>query len=293
VIRAAVVLAACMVGLGPASARAEPPSPGAQHGVYEECAPSHRGCLARLDQIARGGFKVVLNYTQWSGSTRQIRRYARRAAADGLELIWPLNAPAWRGRGHLRATYPELRHECRCATDRGLLRFAVRLARSESATWGYYVGDQLDPGERARIRTLAKRVRALDDARPLLLVAFGGDCVVRRIGAFAPFVDVLGVDSYPYGQGGDAAQVGDDAAALSRVAADSGRRSAMVLQSFSFHQYFPSRRPRWPTREEMRRMRDLALAHNPGLVLWYSYYDVKRADRPGKRWRRLIDAAFG
>ena len=67
------------------------------YGVYESCEPS-RGhfCLDRLQQIANGGFKLVLNYDSVAGSAAQLLAYANQAEAVGVKLIWAINAPRFR-----------------------------------------------------------------------------------------------------------------------------------------------------------------------------------------------------
>jgi hypothetical protein len=280
-------LIVCVVMAAPAAAL--PPQ-----GVYEECPPSHEGCLGRLDQIARGGFKLVLNYTQWEGDARAQLRYARRAHRLGLQLIWPLNDPVWAGHGSVRSRYPFLRHGCRCASDRGAVRYGLRLARGRRATWGYYVGDQAPASRAAAIHALSRRVHRFDPGRKTLYVALENG--VTRGANLRPFreaADYLGADSYPVGLGRPLSDVTAALEAADAIAAESGRKPVAALQAFSWHLYFKGLEPRWPTRRQMRAMRDLALAHNPDVLLWYSYFDVKRADRPGRRWVDLLRAAFG
>ena len=76
-----------------------------------------------------------------------------------------------------------------------------------------------------------------------------------------------------------------------------GRRTAMVLQAFSWGLYPEAGgkfEPAWPSRASMRRMRDLAVREGRlQLLLWYSYFDIQRSSAPGRRWRDLVAAAFG
>src|SRR5271166_4595866 len=59
---------------------------GIPQGVYEDCAPAdgEARCLARLHQIAAGGFTLVVDYSQFYGSSGSEVDYARTASALGL-----------------------------------------------------------------------------------------------------------------------------------------------------------------------------------------------------------------
>ena len=70
----------------------------------------------------------------------------------------------------------------------------------------------------------------------------------------------------------------------------------MVLQAFSWEQYYPSvyGGAPFPTRGEMQRMRDLAITHGqPGMLLWYAYNDVLESSDPAGNWANVRAAAFG
>jgi hypothetical protein len=85
--------------------------------------------------------------------------------------------------------------------------------------------------------------------------------------------------------------------AVRAVANAHQRRSAMVLQAFNWSSYpnaghWPA--PRWPTGEEMRQMRDLAVrTADPSLILWYSFFDIHSSAAFWSHWRDLVWAAFG
>ena len=69
----------------------------------------------------------------------------------------------------------------------------------------------------------------------------------------------------------------------------------MVLQAFSWDQYYPSVYPgaRFPSRAEMQKMRDLAISHGqPGMLFWYSYNDVMESGDPHGIWTDVREAAF-
>lgn len=68
----------------------------------------------------------------------------------------------------------------------------------------------------------------------------------------------------------------------------------MVLQAFSWSQYRPAAAPpSYPDVRRLRAMRDAAIRNaDPSLILWYSYQDILRSDRPRMRWQQLVRAAF-
>jgi hypothetical protein len=265
-------------------------------GVYEQCRPGQDACLRRLEAIRSAGFSAVLNYMQWYASPAELQRYAGRAEELGLSLIYPLNAPQWRGHGSLLTTYRDLTLNCPCTDDDGFAAWAISLVRNEPSTWGWYIGDEVDAAELPAVQTLGARVRELDASHPQLYISYenastNGDNL-RPFGAVADFV---GSDYYPIGTPFGVDATGDIAAQVQRIADAGARRSAVVLQAFSWDQYPHSAQivPRWPTRAEMARQRDLALARaRPGLILWYSFFDVARSDEPARRLDDLAQAAF-
>src|SRR4051794_22524247 len=120
-------------------------------GVYEECAPAKamETCVEHLARLGAAGFRAVLNYDVWDASREDINAYAEAAHAAGVEIIWPFNNRPWREGGGLAAAYPALAARCGCDPDTGLVEAALRVVRSFPATWGYYVGDEVDPAEAA------------------------------------------------------------------------------------------------------------------------------------------------
>ena len=63
----------------------------------------------------------------------------------------------------------------------------------------------------------------------------------------------------------------------------------MVLQAFSWAQYYPETYPGapFPSRAEMQKMRDLAITHGePGMLLWYAYNDILDSANPKSTGRR-------
>lgn len=264
-------------------------------GIYEGCPPREERCLRRLDEMASAGFQLALNYRQWRGTAEDLRRYADHAEARGMQVIWPLSDEVWRDGSDLRREHPQLARGCRCRDRDGFVRFAIDLVKDHPATWGYYVGDEVRPADEPDVARLADEVRRLDPRHPRLYVArenakTGG----RNLRPFARDAEFVGADSYPVGRGQPLSTVARVAETVASIARRARRRSALVLQAFSWDQYEPGRHPgaRFPSASEMRRMRDLALeAGDPDLILWYSLQDVKRSPAPGRHRRDLESAA--
>ncbi|MGC1852012.1 MAG: hypothetical protein WA687_06195 [Solirubrobacterales bacterium] len=272
-------------------ARASPPPAIPRQGLYEGCAPGPAldTCIAHLTRIRAAGFDYVLNYSSWYASPEEVLRYANAAAMLGLQLIWPLNHQAWRGLDSLSATYPDMTGGRPELSNRDFAALAIALVVNHPATWGFYVGDEVAPTEAASVAALSAVVRRLAPDRPQLYVARPGAALLEP---FASFVDLAGIDAYPIGSGDPSVR---QAARTARaVAAGAGVAAAMVLQAFSWSQYRPTAAPAgYPTARNLRKMRDAAIRNGePSLILWYSYQDILRSDRPQQRWCELVWAAF-
>ncbi len=62
------------------------PSPTDGFGLYEDGSPSKGEVCAQLAQMARSGFKLVMNYSQLSGTIDEQLRYAYQAKLLGMKL---------------------------------------------------------------------------------------------------------------------------------------------------------------------------------------------------------------
>ncbi len=294
---ALVVLA---LAAAPATASAMDAQSLPPQGVYEQCGPSLSGeaeCLSRLDQIRDTGFDVVLNYTLWYASAQQVTNYIDHAHALGMKVIIPLNYKAWRdGVTSLKTSYSRLAPTCGCSDNAGFTSYAIGLVKDRPGTWGYYIGDENDAGSSGLVRSLGDRVKAIDPAHPNLYIAFANQGLsVSNLTPYASAADLVGVDYYPIGTPDSASGLGPIAAGAQGLADGAGKQSAVVLQAFSWDQYPHSAAitPRWPSADEMRLMRDQAMANSdPNLVLWYSYNDVMRSDDPSGHLADLKRAAF-
>lgn len=303
---AAIVLIASVLGwlLPPADAEGGARAPLPPQGLYEGCAPrTGEACISHLAAIRAAGFRYVLNYSSWYGSPAEVLRYADAAATLGLQLIWPLNHPAWRALESLDATYTTLLAEPvfaesatatpdlaqRSGPDKALIATAIDLVAQHPATWGFYIGDELPREEVDRVAALSATVRALAPGKPQLYIARPG---AARLRPFARIADVAGADVYPIGSGDP--PVARAARTAEAVTAEAETHTAMVLQAFSWSQYRPrSGSAHYPSFRTLVAMRDAAIQNaHPTMILWYSYQDILRSDNPEQRWRDLTHAAF-
>lgn len=268
-------------------------------GLYEECEPVNQAqCGSELSQMGGAGFQLALNYSAWYGDAAAVQAYASEAQAAGIKIIWPIDYAAWRDPGtatSLLSTYKMLAPDCGCSNNSSFVQYAINLVRNLPATWGYYVGDELDPSQASADAALASQVRSLDPNHQLLYVGMGSATTTgSNLQPFESIANVVGADIYPIGGGGTAQSVAPVASAVQQLSQQNRTASAMVLQAFDWSEYpaTPSSAPTWPTESEMQQMRDEALAINPSMILWYSIYDVLRSDNPAGHWQDLVTAAF-
>jgi len=289
---------ACLASLSlratAASAASLPPQ-----GIYEECAPSdQQQCAGELAQISRAGFQLVVNYTAWEGTASDLQTYAATAAADHLQVIWPVDAPAWTDSPlatSLIQAYPALAASCGCVNNQGFINYVVGLVKTFPATWGYYVGDEDGPSQALPVSLLSLSVRTLDPSHQTLYVGQSGPSVYSQLRLFQTDASYLGADVYPVGTGAPLSVVSDAASQLQTLAAPIHRNSVMVLQAFSWAEYpaemnLPA--AQFPTESDLLTMRNDALAANPSMILWYNLHDIQRSDNPAQHWSDLVQAAF-
>jgi hypothetical protein len=267
-------------------------------GVYEYCAP-FRGqtCFDRLQQIAAGGFRLVMNYEQMKGDATQEILYANQAQSVGIKIIWALDNPVFWNGTDLRTYYPDLAATCHCYNNVSFIRYFVNLVKNHTATWGYYIGDEVEPVNHAQLKAFSDLVHEADPVHPRLFVTYN----VQKLAVFADSADVLAEDYYPIGEPDET--VSGTGAVAHNVQSLADRHkvaSGMVLQAHSLGEYpsyadlcspFPSCMP-YPTVSQMRQMHDLVLQNShPRLVLWYSFFDMLKSDNPPQRWSNHISAA--
>src|SRR5579883_1154970 len=280
------------------------PSQPVSQGLYESCSPSQGAiCLTRLEQMAAAGFTLVINYHQLDGSAAQELAYAQKAHELGMKIIWDMDDPVFRNAGNLLQQYQMLAATCNCSDDAGFIRYYIDLVKNLPATWGYYIGDEVQSADQPRLKAFSDYVRGLDPSHPRLIVqgAISAQSARDNLTPFASSADVLGVDFYPVGADDMSIDAtGSVAQAVQTVADQYNKQSAMVLQAFSWSQYpassgvcspYPSCAP-FPTEEQMSQMFNATIQNStPTLILWYSYYNVIQSNNPRQNWNNLIQAA--
>ena len=193
---------------------------------------------------------------------------------------------------------------CNCSDNTGFITYFINLVKNLPGTWGYYVGDEVDPGNHRKLKAFTDLVKQIDPMHPRLFVGCGqcensGSSYTEALIPMVDTTDVVGLDYYPVGADYvPIANTGKAANAVQTVANQYGKDSAMVLQSFSLAEYKEHTCSSWPscalfpTYDQMRLMRDLTLRNShPRLVLWYSYFDILKSDNPSAHWADLVAAA--
>ena len=286
-------LAVSLLGAAPAQAALPP------QGIYDQCAPNSTtlDCGERLQTMADAGFETVLNYTAWYGSAEEVQEFADQAAAAGIKVIWPLNAHAWRDGTDLVDYYEFLGPDCGCDTNAEFKQFALGLVKDHPATWGFYVGDELLPTSEnvSQVAALSNEVEQIAPGKPTLFVQLPRADLAGGLEPFLGATDVGATDYYPIGLEPSLKRFPSIAAGNRAITSNHGKGSGMVLQAFSWAQYYPETYPSapFPTRSEMLKMRDLAITHGqPGMLLWYAYNDVLETADPAGHWADVRAAAF-
>jgi len=286
--------------LGASVGGASPPQ-----GLFEDCAgdDGQARCISRMRMMAAGGFRLLVNYSQFYGSAADQLDDAATAAQLGMRVIWNFSEPAFYDGTDLSAHFPSLAKTCACTDNTGFLAYVVGLVKPLPATWGYYVADEAPLAARDRVRALTQALRRLDPTHPTLLVSIGDPSPAlasAHLEPFAQLADVLGADYYPIGAHEPVESVARVAANVAAVASRHRKRTAAIVQSFSWGQY-PDQTTvctplpacaRYPTLAEMRAMRDLAVKNeHPVMILWYSFFDIMRSNNPERHWTDLLQAS--
>jgi len=281
------------------------------YGMFEGCPPRSPSCLAHLTTIRQGGFTYVVNYAIFMGSSEAIHAYANRAAQLHMHLIISFAEPSLLNGtpDTLAKTFPETWQACQCATRQAFIRFLVILVKHLPAKsiWGYYLADEPSVLDLSAVIDLANFIHQLDPDLPRLLVVNSDETL--RLFAQSSLVSMIGRDYYPVGRLQDRESsiksVVSVAHTLQEVATKAGVQSAIVLQAFSLAQRASgptdpytqlceqTHQCTFPTIQEMREMRDLALhSASLSLMLWYSYpyLIAPKADHPKLRWQAVIHA---
>lgn len=275
-------------------------------GVYEEVRTSLGSGVwqPRLNAIAAGGFKLVLNYDTPFGHTSDIIAYINGAASVGLKVIVALGDPAiWRDNTYA-TTYPLLYADAgNPATGTAFMQYLVNQVKALPGVWGYYVSDENVAADHAVWSPYAASVKAADPLHPRLAIGGAGGTGAQNfyLGNTLYFdqVEVGGDDYYPIGDAGAySATTAQIASGIQSFCTSKGLGSAMVLQAQSWQQYYPPARctsypdcAPWPGYNDMRASVVTALSNmKPRLILWYSYFDAVSANAPAGQFTAMSSA---
>jgi hypothetical protein len=241
-------------------------------GIYDACSVSEPktmalpDCADRLAALHQGGFQVVLNYWSDSMSLEDNLTYAAEAQAQGMRVIWNLS-------------------DYRSNNAIGPKLDLVRATMSLPVTWGYYLGDEVRPQNRAQVAQVSGAVRSMT-RRPLLYVSRPNPSLLKP---FRKLADYVGPDDYPYGPWDP------PVCQTSRWVTGATRNPVMVLQAYSWSIDFPGFQADWPSAGQMREMRNQATrCGDPKLVMWFCFHCITDYNpNPDDYWRQLAWAANG
>lgn len=265
------------------------------YGIYESCNPSDSAaCLSHLNIMAAAGFKLVINYGEMYGGASFQQAYLDHAQSVGMKVIVGLTNPTFYNGKNLRSHFPALAKTCNCTNNHGFIQYVVNLVKNHPAVWGYYIGDEVEPGDHDKMKgALADVIRQLDPKHPRLFIDNPGHATATWHGN-SPFFDtaeVIGSDFYPIR--GDLSgyptidQTGAVASGVQAYANAYGEDSAIVLQAFSYSEYHIPHTP-YPTAGQMESMLSQTLANShPRIVLWYSYDDTMSYNHAMQHWNDL------
>jgi len=242
---------------------------------------------AVLGDLGNSPFRILINYAGPESPPDAQRRYLDLLRKHGLYEIYSLKdyyakgvwgrSPFLRGRG-----------------EQAALAEDVKRLRVHPAILGWYISDEELHAK--MVRQHHQWVHAADPSRFTLTLVNQPDA--SEIAAFLESGDVLAIDAYPIGNGGQITDVAAYVDAL--VAATKNERPAWcVVQAYGGYMYrrdFRDRpgatvpldamrtRGRAPTPREMRAMTFLALTHGATGIVFYYYKDIKMAFDHEQRW---------
>jgi hypothetical protein len=278
-------------------------------GIYQDCNLDGQSCsglpedtaISQLQQIASGGFTLVLNYSSLWGTPAQLATYAAAANTYGVNIIWSFDDPdfatyAGKSGNYLINDYSELGAACKCTTNKAFIEYVIGLVSKFPATYGYSLADEPVNTTGAQVRTLYNIVHAADPKHDTIINATFDDLSVVTLSNLQKnldpfyFADVLGTDYYPYDTGAPISYTAPAAKDTQTIATNNGKKSEFILQASAW-QEDPSvcQGPcLYPTVSIMQTMLDDAAANmNPAFFLWFSYYDTVTLGQ----WQNLLTAA--
>ncbi len=142
------------------------------YGIYESCSSkASADCLSHLNIMAAAGFKLVINYSEMYGDASFQQAYLDHAQSVGMKVIVGLSNPTFYNGKDLRSNFPALAKTCNCTNNHGFIQYVVNLVKNHPAVWGYYIGDEVDPGDHDKMKSaLADVVHQIDPKHPRLFI---------------------------------------------------------------------------------------------------------------------------
>lgn len=273
-------------------------------GLFDSCVAYDPDCMNHLDLFDTAGFKLVLNYGTFYDRTSSLIAYANRAQSLGMKIIWCTQYRPEMGvdNTYLIKKYPDLARESSCQDNTCFVRYVVNLVKDHPATWGYYVGDEVDPLEHDKMKYYTDLIQSADPNHPRLFVV-SGSYDMEQYFTFPSFMadltEVYAPDVYPYGfrvAGNQLTDLTGIVVSHTRYwSARVGLKGAVVLQAFNSARYDCYTPPcTFPTYEQMKDQRDQAIQFSsPEFILWWTFEDILKEGADWQsHWRDLVAAAF-
>jgi hypothetical protein len=266
-------------------------------GIYEYFNIANPTALTRLQTIAAGGFKLVLNYSllgeEGNGTPHisDVIAYINYAASLGMKVIVPLKGlDIWQTPA-IAADYPNLYSDSgNQSTTSGFDQYIVNQTKNLTGTWGYYVADEPNNSDHTALHNHYGYIKTASPSLPVLCIQSGHTGSTN----FAGF-NTLSYDSCDVG-GDDYYPLGDTAGDFTTVSLTNNINAfcqykniqqAVVLQAWQQNGLAPSL-------SDMQGWLQVVETYmQPRLILWYSYFDLLNASNPTQLWNNLITAIGG
>jgi hypothetical protein len=279
-------------------------------GIYDYTTPNLGSGIytPRLQQIAAGGFSIVLAAGIMHGHIAGILDYISVANGLGLKVIIGIHdTRIWRDATYA-AAYPEIYADAgNPGTGTALMQYIVGQVKNSVGLWGYYVADEPVSGDHATWATYSAAVKTADPNHPRLVVESASSTASSFYVNSSPYYDQIEVGADDWYFTGDTAVSPPWPSAQtvsSGLNSTSSARSidvGAVLQIFSWQQIYPPARhwnwpsgATWPTVDEIRQYKEGAMSNaSLRMVLWWAYSQILTSDDPGQHWADLCWGANG
>lgn len=280
------------------------------HGVYEGGASAYPSAGQaswgpRLQQIAAGGFKVVINYGSLIGHMADLQAYIAYAYSLGLRCLIALEASyIWGPSPSYASVYPQMYADAgQPATGLQFTQWIMSQLNTNPGVYGWYIGDEIAQADATNWQPYADGLAAYRNGLPRVVIEGGGpstaSCFWKGTSIALGHCEMGGDDIYPVGYAianppfGTIAQI---ASGIQATATANSIKSIIALQAFAWSQYAPPNRSAlmpFPTVQQMYQMHESATANmTPQLVLWYSYFNAIDPDTaPASFWHSVVMAA--